>query len=142
MLYENPDEDENTVEYAGGYMIQLLPGAEDDFITALEEKIGAIRPMTELMAGGMDIKRIAKLLYEDMTDETYERLVEPYEILEEKEVKYSCNCSADKFYKGLITLGKDQLKDIFSKEKELEAECHFCGKRYKFTEEDFKDIIK
>lgn len=134
--------DENTVEYAGGYMIQLLPGAEDEFITALEEKIKAIRPMTELMAGGMDIKRIAKLLYEDMTDETYERLVEPYEILEEKEVKYSCNCSADKFYRGLITLGKEQLKDIFNQEKELETECHFCGKRYKFKEEDFTEILK
>ena len=123
-------------------MIQLLPGAEDEFITALEQKIGAIRPMTELMAGGMDIKRIAKLLYEDMSDETYERLVEPYEILEEKDVKYSCNCSSDKFYRGLITLGKEQLKDIFSKEKELEAECHFCGKKYKFKEEDFSEILK
>ena len=133
---------ENTVEYAGGYMIQLLPGAEDEFITALEQKIGAIRPMTELMAGGMDIKRIAKLLYEDMNDENYERLVEPYEILEEKDVKYSCNCSSDKFYRGLITLGKEQLKDIFSKEKELEAECHFCGKKYKFKEEDFSEILK
>lgn len=98
--------------------------------------------MTELMAGGMDIKRIAKLLYEDMSDETYERLVEPYEILEEKEVKYSCNCSRDKFYRGLITLGKEQLESIFKTEKELEAECHFCGKRYKFTEEDFSEILK
>ena len=87
------------------------------FITALEQKIGAIRPMTELMAGGMDIKRIAKLLYEDMNDETYERLVEPYEILEEKDVKYSCNCSSDKFYRGLINLGKEQLKDILVKRK-------------------------
>ena len=129
---------ENTVEYAGGYMIQLLPGAEDEFITALEQKIGAIRPMTELMAGGMDIKRIAKLLYEDMNDETYERLVEPYEILEEKDVKYSCNCSSDKFYRGLITLGKEQLKDIFSKEKELEAECHFCGKNINLKRKIFQ----
>lgn len=133
--------DENTVEYAGGYMIQLLPDADDDFITALEQKIGAIRPMTELMAGGMDIKRIAKLLYEDMNDENAEKLVEDYEILEEREVKYNCNCSADKFYRGLITLGKDQLVDIFKNEKELEAECHFCGKRYKFVEDDFKDIL-
>ena len=134
--------DETTIEYAGGYMIQLLPDADDDFITALEQKIGAIRPMTELMAGGMDIKRIVKLLYEDMNDEKGEKLVEDYEILEEKEVSYNCNCSADKFYRGLMTLGKDQLKDIFEKEKELEAECHFCGKRYKFSPEDFKEILE
>lgn len=133
---------ESTVEYAGGYMIQLLPDAEDSFITALEQKIGAIRPMTELMAGGMDIKRIAKLLYEDMTDENMERLVEPYEILEEKEVNYSCNCSKEKFYKGLITLGKEQLNDIFSTQEEIETECHFCGEKYRFTKEDFKEILK
>ena len=75
-----------------------------------------------------------------MNDETYERLVEPYEILEEKDVRYSCNCSSDKFYRGLITLGKEQLKDIFSKEKELEAECHFCGKKYKFK--TFYNIVR
>lgn len=134
--------DENTVEYAGGYMIQLLPDAEEEFITALEQKIGAIRPMTELMAGGMSLERIAKLLYEDMTDENMERLVEPYEILEEKEVHYNCNCSKDKFYRGLMTLGKEQLADIFSSQKEIETECHFCGKRYQFAEEDFADILK
>lgn len=59
--------DEKTVACAGGYMIQLLPGAEECFIGALEEKIQAIRPMTELMMGGMDLKRILKLLYEDMS---------------------------------------------------------------------------
>lgn len=133
--------DENTVEYAGGYMVQLLPNAEDSFITALEEKIAAIRPMTELMAGGMDIKRIAKLLYEDMSDEKGEKLVEDYEILEEKDITYSCNCSSDKFYRGLITLGKEQLKEIFEHEKDLETECHFCGKKYKFSKDDFKNMI-
>ena len=98
--------DEKTVACAGGYMIQLLPGAEECFIGALEEKINAIRPMTELMMGGMDLKRILKLLYEDMSSEDNEKLIEEYEILEEKEVGYNCNCDKDKFYRGLITLGK------------------------------------
>ena len=66
--------DEKTVACAGGYMIQLLPGAEECFIGALEEKIQAIRPMTELMMGGMDLKRILKLLYEDMSSEDNEKL--------------------------------------------------------------------
>lgn len=134
--------DEKTIAYAGGYMVQLLPDAEDSFIDALEEKIQAIRPMTELMAGGMDIKRIAKLLYEDMHSENNDKLVEEYEILEEKDVEYSCNCSADKFHRGLITLGKEQLADIFKEKDDIEAQCHFCGKKYQFTKKDFEDILK
>lgn len=134
--------DEKTVEYAGGYMVQLLPNAEESFIDALERKIQAIRPMTELMAGGMDIKRIAKLLYEDMDSENNEKLVEDYNILEEKEVHYSCNCNSDKFYRGLMTLGKAELKEIFDERDEIEAECHFCDKKYKFTKKDFEEILK
>lgn len=134
--------DGKTVACAGGYMIQLLPGAEESFIGALEEKINAIRPMTELMMGGMDLKRILKLLYEDMSSEDNEKLIEEYEILEEKEVSYKCNCDKDKFYRGLITLGKKELTEIFETEEVLETECHFCGKKYKFTKEDFKDILE
>lgn len=134
--------DEKTVACAGGYMIQLLPGAEECFIGALEEKIQAIRPMTELMMGGMDLKRILKLLYEDMSSEDNEKLIEEYEILEEKEVSYKCNCDKDKFYRGLITLGKKELNEIFETQKFLETECHFCGKQYKFTKEDFKEILE
>lgn len=134
--------DEKTVACAGGYMIQLLPGAEESFIGALEEKIQAIRPMTELMMGGMDLKRILKLLYEDMSSEDNEKLIEEYEILEEKEVSYKCNCDKDKFYRGLITLGKKELNEIFETQKFLETECHFCGKKYKFTKEDFKEILE
>ena len=134
--------DGETIACAGGYMIQLLPGAEENFIAALEKKIEAIRPMTELMMGGMDLKRILKLLYEDMNSEDDEKMVEEYEILEEKEVDYDCNCDRDKFYRGLITLGKKELDEIFTTQEFLETECHFCGKKYKFIKEDFKDILE
>lgn len=133
--------DENTVRSAGGYMVQLLPGAEDWFITALEEKIAAIRNVTELFKGGMSLERILKLLYEDMTDENYERLVEDYQILEEKELKYHCNCNKDKFYRGIVALGKDEINDILKEQNEIEVACHFCGKTYKFTKEDLKEVL-
>ncbi|MEG0583503.1 MAG: Hsp33 family molecular chaperone HslO, partial [Cetobacterium sp.] len=133
-------ESENKVKSAGGYMIQLLPGAEDWFITALEEKIKAIRNMTELFKGEMSLERILKLLYEDMNDETGESVVEEYQILEEKKIKYNCNCSREKFYKGIITLGKEQLTEMLEEKPVVEAVCHFCGKKYEFTREDLKDI--
>lgn len=134
-------ENETTVRSAGGYMIQLLPDAEETFIVELEKKIGAIRSVTELFKGGMDLERILHLLYEDMNDESHEKLVEPYEILDSKEIKYNCNCDKEKFYKGIITLGKEQLEEILAERGEVEAECHFCGKRYSFKREDLGEIL-
>lgn len=134
-------ENETTVRSAGGYMIQLLPDAEESFIVELEKKIEAIRNVTELFKGGMDLERILHLLYEDMNDETHEKLIEPYEILDSKEIKYNCNCDREKFYKGIITLGKEQLEEILAERGEVEAECHFCGKRYSFKREDLGEIL-
>jgi molecular chaperone Hsp33 len=130
-----------SIKNAGGYMIQLLPDSEDHFIDKLEAKIGAIRPVTELFDGGMTLERILKLLYEDMEDEKGEKLIEEYEIYEEIETKYSCNCDKERFYKGLVTLGKDQLEEIFSEKEDLEVECHFCKSKYSFKKEEFESIM-
>lgn len=136
-------QDENTVRSAGGYMVQLFPGADENFIDLLEAKIKAIRNVTELFKGGMDLERIVKLLYEDMSDESYEKLVEDYEILEEKEVSYYCDCNKDKYYKGLITLGKEEILNLLEELKgTIETECHFCDKKYQFTKEDFREFLE
>ena len=126
---------------AGAFMVQLLPNADESFITKLEQKVQAIRPMNELMLGGMTLEQIANLLYDDMDTED-DSLVEEFEILENKEVRYQCDCNSDIFYRGILTLGKDDLKHIFEEEKEIEAECQFCGKRYKFLEKDFEEVLK
>lgn len=130
--------DEHTVEKAGGYMLQLLPNAEEAFLEALERKIGAIRSIDELFHGGMDLEDIIALLYDDMDSEE-KKEIEKYEILKEKEIRYHCNCNRDKFYRALITLGKDEIDKILKEYGKMEAECHFCGKHYEFREEDFKN---
>lgn len=136
-------QDEKTVRSAGGYMVQLFPGADEKFIDLLEAKIKAIRNVTELFKGGMDLERIIKLLYEDMSDETYQKLVEDYEILEEREVSYYCDCNKEKYYKGLITLGKEEILNLLEElNGTIETECHFCGKKYQFTKEDFKEFLE
>lgn len=128
-----------TIKNAGGYMIQLMPDAEDSFIDKLEEKIANIRSVNELLDGGMDIYKIAKLLYEDMHSENPEDLIEDYKILEEHEVDYKCNCNKDKFYKGLITLGKEEITHILEHDHKIEVECHFCKTKYNYNEEDFNE---
>ena len=119
--------DENgEIKRAGGYLIQLLPGVEDGFIDKLEE-----------------------LLYEDISvfeeetdvDGAHKKVyVEDFEILEKSELEYKCNCTKDKFYKGLITLGKEEIDKILEEEGKIQVECHFCGKKYDFEKEDFKNL--
>lgn len=131
---------EGKIVSAGGYMIQLLPDAEEGFIDKLEEKIKAMRGFSELRQGGMDLERILHLIYEDMADEKGEKLIEEYEVLEEKRVQYKCNCSKDKFHDGIVTLGKKEIDEIIHEKGSLDVECHFCRKIYSFETEDFKDM--
>lgn len=139
--------EDGTVNRAGGYLIQLLPGAEDDFIDKLEEKLRKIRSITELLNGGFSLERIVELLYEDISafEENKDangnhkkKYIENFEILEKSEIEYKCNCSKETFLKGLITLGKEQVDEILEEQGKIEVECHFCGKKYQFGKEDFE----
>ena len=139
--------EDGSVNRAGGYLIQLLPDAEDDFIDKLEDKLRKIRSITELLNGGFSLERIVELLYEDISvfEETEDangnhkkKYVENFEILEKSEIEYKCNCSKETFLKGLITLGKEQIDEILEEQGKIEVECHFCGKKYQFGKEDFE----
>ncbi len=130
---------EGNLKHAGGYMVQVLPDAEEDFIASLENKIGMIKTFTELREGGMSLERILKLIYEDITDETHEKLVEKYAILETKPVQYKCNCSKEKFHSGIVTLGKKEIEEIIKEEGAVEVCCQFCGTKYKFGKEEFEN---
>jgi len=122
--------DENgEIKRAGGYLIQLLPGVEDGFIDKLENKLQQIRTITELLEGGMSLEQIVEQVY-----------VEDFEILEKSELEYKCNCTKEKFYKGLITLGKEEIDKILEEEGKIQVECHFCGKKYDFGKEDFENL--
>ena len=139
--------EDGTVNRAGGYLIQLLPGVEDDFIDKLEDKLRKIRSITELLNGGFSLERIVELLYEDISafEENKDangnhkkKYIENFEILEKSEIEYKCNCSKETFLKGLITLGKEQIDEILEEQGKIEVECHFCGKKYQFGKEDFE----
>lgn len=142
--------EDGSVNRAGGYLIQLLPGAEDDFIDKLEDKLRKIRSITELLNGGFSLERIVELLYEDISafeetedvDGNYKKkYIENFEILEKSEIEYKCNCSKETFLKGLITLGKEQIDEILEEQGKIEVECHFCGKKYQFGKEDFEEAF-
>lgn len=126
------------MEKAGGYISQLLPNAEEDFLEALERKIGAIRSIDELFHGGMDLEDIIALLYDDMDSEEKEQL-KNMKFWKKREIHVTIVTAIERNFIGAeFTLGKDEIDKILKEDGKMEAECHFC-KHYRFGEEDFKN---
>lgn len=122
----NPD---LTVRAAGGYIIQLLPAAEDSTIDKLEESISKMKPVTTLLDSGMSPEEIVKEALSGF----------PVEVLYEQDIEYKCNCSRDRVSQALISVGREELTKMAEELPEVEVNCHFCDKTYKFTK---KEILK
>lgn len=125
----NPD---LSVKVAGGYLIQLLPFADESCIDILEKTINTLPPVTTMMTEGMTAEEIALKLLDGL---------EP-NILDESEVSYKCDCSRERTERVLISLGKDELSKMADEGKDIEICCHFCDKKYTFTPEEISELIK
>ncbi len=125
----NPD---LTVKTAGGYIIQLLPAAEEKTIDLLEDGI-------------KDIKSVTQMLNENMTPEDIiRRALKNFEVevLYEQEIEYKCNCSKERVEKALISMGKEELISMAEEMEEAEINCHFCDKIYKFTKAELTALSR
>lgn len=122
----NPD---LTVKAAGGYIIQLLPAAEDSTIDKLEESISKMKAVTTLLSSGMTPEEIVRTALSGFD----------VEVLYEQDIEYKCNCNRDRVSKAIISLGREELEKMAEELPEVEVNCHFCDKVYKF---DKKEILK
>ena len=115
----NPD---LSIKAAGGFIIQLLPTAMDDTIDMVEECIKGIPSVTQMLTEGMTPEQICR------------RVLKTFELdfLDSSTPEYKCNCSKDRVAKALLTLGKDELKEMAG-DPVTEVSCHFCDKKYRFT---------
>lgn len=121
------------VKRAGGYIINPMPDATDEEISKIEEAINAAKPISEMLDEDLTLEEIAKIVTGD----------ENIEILEQDlDVTYKCNCSKEKIENGIISLGKEEILKIIEEDGKLEAECHFCHKKYNFSLEELKEIEK
>ncbi len=118
-----------SVKSAGGFLIQLLPFADEKCIDIIEKNISALPPISQLFADGKTPEEIANILLDGL---------EPNE-LDSAEVAYKCDCSRKRTEKVLISIGKKELSDIAAEGKDTTVCCHFCNNEYVFTPED---IIK
>ncbi len=117
---------------AGGFIIQLLPFAEEDVINTLENKLKKISSVTELLKKGMTPEEMLEYLLEDFD----------IKLLEKKPVQFKCNCSRERTERALMLLGKGELSAMIRENKTQQVNCHFCGKSYEFTVAEMKELLK
>ena len=121
-----------SVKVAGGYLVQLLPGAPDEVIDALEAGIQRAGAVTKMLEEG--------LTPEDILGQVCGSLGVVF--METTEVEYKCYCSRDRVTAALISLGKKELEEIRAEGKTFPVECQFCDTLYEFTPEDITEILK
>lgn len=123
----NPDE---SVRVAGGFMIQVLPGASDETIDQLEETIKNLPQMSELLDQEKDLETILGHLVGKGN----------YKLLEEMPVSFKCDCSKERFAEAIKSLGEDEIEQMIEEDGGAEAVCHFCRKKYQYTIEELEEL--
>jgi molecular chaperone Hsp33 len=123
----NPDK---TIACAGGFIIQLLPAADDDTIAMVEACLKNLKPVTSMLAAGMAPEDICR------------GVLQPFEmeILDEFDIAFKCDCSRKKVEKALVSAGFEELEDM-SKDPVTSVSCQFCTSKYDFTSEDIRRIL-
>lgn len=125
--------DDNSVLSAGGFILQLLPGAskKEGLVDRIESAIKAMRPVSELIRNGYDPEKIIQ----EITGGNHE-------IVESMDLTYACDCSREKFSRGLASLGKKEIQEMVDEGKNIETVCHFCKTKYEFTPEDLTQLLE
>lgn len=122
---------DQSVKVAGGYIIQLLPGAPDSVVDALEEGIRKAGPVTAMLEKGMSPENILETVCTGME----------LEFLERTEVSYKCYCTRDRVKGALISLGREELTEIARDQETIHVGCQFCDTDYSFTPEEVRRLL-
>ena len=122
---------DNTVNVAGGFIIQLMPDATEETISIVEEKISTIKSVTSMLENGLDPEGIINLILGGLDPE----------ILDKMPVRFYCNCSKERLSKALIAIGRKELDNIIEENEPIEVKCHFCNKAYNFTVDELKKLV-
>lgn len=123
--------DSGGVAHAGGFLVQLMPGAGDELVELMEKRAGGGFPdVTFLLSEGMNPEQILDMFLGDPQ----------IEYLTSTRVQYQCNCSRDRMERNLLTLGKAQLDELAQDDDGIKLECHFCSRKYSFEKEDIRKL--
>lgn len=125
-------EKNNTVKQAGGFIIQLMPFAEEKLIAGLEEKIAAVTSVTDLLEQGFTPEMLLEHILGEFGLEITERIP----------AGFHCNCSKERVEKVIASIGRKDIQEMIDEGEPIEVKCHFCNSAYEFTPEELAKIIK
>lgn len=125
----NPD---HSVLAAGGFIVQLMPGATEEIISKLETDIASFPAISTLVEEGKTPEEILETLFKEETVKFHEKI----------SVRFNCECSKERIANAIKGLGAAEVEDMIEKDNGAEATCHFCNEVYKFTEDDLRSIIQ
>lgn len=122
---------DQSVTAAGGYLIQLLPGAGEDVITRIEAGVQRVGSVSHALEGGLDGEGLLRSVLTDFD----------LEILERHPVEYRCYCSRDRVTRALISMGRGELASLIEEQGQAELTCQFCDKVYRYTKEELEELL-
>ena len=123
---------DNTVRQAGGFIVQVMPFAEEATIAKLEENVQKIQSVTTLLEQGHTPESLLEQVLEGFDIEINDRIP----------TEFYCNCSKERVEKALISIGRKDLNEMIQEGKSIELNCHFCNTNYEFSVEELKEILR
>lgn len=125
----NPD---NSIKASGGFIVQVMPGATDEAVTLMEERLKEMPAVSRLIDGGDTPEDLLLRLFGEGN----------YKIIDKMPIAFKCQCSKEKVGTALVGLGKEEIQAMIDEDHGAEASCHFCRETYHFSEKDLEEIIK
>ena len=123
---------DNTVRQAGGFIVQVMPFAEEETIAKLEANVQKIQSVTTLLEQGHTPESLLEQVLDGFDIEINDRIP----------TEFYCNCSKERVEKALISIGRKELNEMIQEGKEVELNCHFCNTNYTFSVEELKEILR
>ena len=123
---------DNTVRQAGGFIIQLMPGASDEIIDKLEQRISQISSITAMLDKDMTPEDILEQVIGDFELKINDRM----------DCSFMCDCTRERVSKALISVGREELQSMIDEGKDVELQCHFCSKKYVFTPKELEGMLE
>lgn len=137
---------DHSVLCAGGMIIQMLPGSEDDAVIALEKMLSELPPMTSIIEEVMlcSASMTEEAFVEEVMRSAFAALPPEYRVekLEERQIRWQCDCSRERVEGALITVGAHDLEEIIEEDGEAELTCSFCLTKYHFDKEDLRQLLE
>lgn len=125
-------EKDNTVRCAGGFIIQMMPFAEEETIAQIEKNLKNVTSVTELLERGYTPEQLLEELLGNVG----------LTVTDTIPTQFYCNCSKERVEKAVASIGRKDLQEMIDEEKDIEVKCHFCNSAYNYTVEDLKEILK